>query len=79
MQDAFISYTSDGELVSRIHKVKMKCKTQINILKNVPTTLVIREISIKNTLRLYLSPIRVAKIKQQRMANVREDVGKGEH
>jgi hypothetical protein len=48
-------------------------------LKKCSESLVIREMQIKTTLRFYLTPIRMAKIKSSVTAHVGEDVEKEEH
>ena len=47
-------------------------------LKNYSTTLTIRKIQTKMTLRFHLTPVRMAKIKTQVTAYAREAVEQGE-
>jgi hypothetical protein len=47
--------------------------------KNCLTSLIIREMQVKTTLRLYLITVRMAKIQTQVTADVGEDVEKEEH
>ena len=48
-------------------------------LKRCSASLVFREMQIKTTLRFYLTPLRMAKIKTQEIAGSGKDVEKDEH
>jgi hypothetical protein len=48
-------------------------------LNKCSTSLVLREVQIKTSLRFYLTPVRMAKIKTQVIANAGEDVEKEEN
>ena len=48
-------------------------------LRKYSTTLAIQEMQIKTILRFYLTPVRMAKIKNSDDTYAREDMGKREH